>query len=65
MTTFKKSVGSLFEDFYAVKVDEQLKKVEVDMRLSKIKPLYAQWVAKTLYDVNYSLNQLMPHCLDL
>ena len=53
MTTFKQYMASLFEDFYAGKVAEQLKtncikNVQVDMHVSKIKPLHAQRVTKTL-----------------
>ena len=47
---------SLYEDFYAGKVAEQLKtncikNVRVDMHIPKIKPLHAQWVTKTMDDL--------------
>jgi hypothetical protein len=68
MTTFKQSMTSFFEDFYAGKVTEQLKtncmkNVRVDMHVSKIKPLHAQWVTKILYDLAQNLRQLSNHGL--
>jgi hypothetical protein len=59
---------SFFEDFYAGKVAEQLetnciKNVRVDMRASKIKPLHAQWVTKTLDDLTQNQKQISAHGL--
>jgi hypothetical protein len=68
MMTFKQSMTSLFDDFYAGKVAEQLKtncikNVRVDMHVSKIQPLHAQCVTKTLGDLAHSLRQLSTHGL--
>jgi hypothetical protein len=68
MTTFKQSMTSLFEDFYAGKATEQLKtdcikNVRVGMHVSKIKPLHAQWVTKTLDALAQNLRQLSIHGL--
>jgi hypothetical protein len=68
MATFKQSMTLLFEDFYSGKVVEQLKtncikNVRVDRHVSKIKPLHAQWVTKTLDDLAQILRQLSTHGL--
>jgi hypothetical protein len=66
MATFKQSMTSLFEDFYAGKVAEQsktncIKNVRVDMHVSKIKPLHAQWVTKTSGDLAQNLAETIKH----
>ena len=50
---FKQSMKSLFEDWYADEVAKQLEEnevndVNVDMRLSVVKPIHAKWLVQSL-----------------
>jgi hypothetical protein len=55
---------SLFEDFYAGKLKTNcIKNVRVDMHVSKIKPLHAQWVTKTVSDLAQNLAETIKHSL--